>query len=404
MSSRAPFGPAVAQDLEETIRSFSRVLDELRRAHATLSARAERVEADLCRANAELEARVAELEAVLQNLPTGVVVRDVDGRIARANPRALEILGVEADALVGSSDCPGLAGERAGAEPRELARDDGQVLLVAGRYAEIRLDDGRRLGSVEILDDRSQVEAMRARVHRLDKMAALGTMAGGIAHEIRNPLNGARGFAALLAERVEEGSAEGRWARRIIEAVDECNGIVSSMLTLADPERLTLETIDAREWVEETLELCRRDARPELSLSAQVEPLRFVGDRLKLRQALRNLVANAIEAQAGKGAVRVALAREVGGVCVRVQDAGPGIPPALVERVTDPFFTTRAEGTGLGLALVHTIAQLHGGALEIGRRPSPLGGAEVRLRFPEHPMTQPPPSSQHPVRRPATRS
>ena len=404
MSPPARLEPVVARDLEETIRSFSLVLDELRRAHATLSARAERVEADLCRANAELAARVAELEAVLTNLPTGVVVRDVDGRIARANPRSLEILGVEAGALLGSLGCPGLAGERAGAEPRELVRGDGEALLVAGRYAEIRLEDGRTLGSVEILDDRTQVEAMRARVHRLDKMAALGTMAGGIAHEIRNPLNGARGFAALLAERVAGDSPEARWARRIIEAVDECNGIVSSMLTLADPERLTLETIDAREWVEETLEPFRRDARPELRLTAEVAPLRFVGDRIKLRQALRNLIANAIEAQAGGGAVHVALLPEPSGWCVRVQDAGHGIPPALVERVTDPFFTTRAEGTGLGLALVHTIAQLHGGALEIGRKPSPLGGAEVRLRFPEHPLTPTSPPSQHPVRRPATRS
>ena len=108
----------------------------------------------------------------------------------------------------------------------------------------------------------------------------------------------------------------------------------------------------------------------------------FVADRIKLRQAIRNLVANAVDAQPGGGRIEVVLAQEGDDVAIRVSDAGPGIPAEVARRALEPFFTTRADGTGLGLALVHTIAQLHGGRCDIERRPSPLGGATVILRFP----------------------
>lgn len=374
-------------ELEKTIRSFASVLGELRVAHAALAERAERVEADLCRANAELAAKVAELEAVLSSLPTGVVVRDASGRVTRANGPALSILGAEEADLLGSECWPGLAGTDASGEPRTLLREDGQELQVSGRFAAIQLEDGHEVGSVEILDDRTDFEAMREHVHRMDKVAALGTMAGGIAHEIRNPLNAARGYGSLLQQRADEDSVEGRWSRTIVAAVDECNAIVSSLLTLASPEGLNLETIEAGDWIEETLELCRRDAGEgiEHEIRTEITPCTFAGDRIKLRQALRNLVANAMGAQPEGGLVVVSLDTDDQGVHVRVTDAGPGIPAQLHARVGDPFFTTRAEGTGLGLALVNAITRLHGGSLEIRPEPAPEGGADIRIHLPPSP-------------------
>ena len=226
-------------------------------------------------------------------------------------------------------------------------------------------------------------------VHRLDKMAALGTMAGGIAHEIRNPLNAVRGFAALLAERLEEGSKEKLWSRRILEGVDECDAIVSSMLALAEPERVALETLDAREWVSEAVALCRRDMQEgnakRWAITVDVERVSFPGDRIQLRQALRNLLANAVQAQPDGGRVRVVARAERdadgGTLVVHVTDDGPGIPPAVAERAADPFFTTRADGTGLGLALVQVIARLHGGSFVIAPAPAD-GGADVCLCLP----------------------
>ena len=112
----------------------------------------------------------------------------------------------------------------------------------------------------------------------------------------------------------------------------------------------------------------------------------YVGDRIKLRQAVRNLVANAMDIQPDGGRVAVRQFLDGDTVVIRVTDAGPGIPEHLRGRLLDPFFTTRAEGTGLGLALVSTIAQLHGGSLEIGSDKSELGGAEFSLRIPLSPV------------------
>ena len=118
------------------------------------------------------------------------------------------------------------------------------------------------------------------------------------------------------------------------------------------------------------------------SLEFECPDLEVHVDRIKLRQAIRNLVANAIEAQPEGGRVRVSVEARQDEFLVHVHDAGPGVPADLARRVAEPFFTTRAEGTGLGLALVHSIVRLHGGALELSPSPSLCGGAHFVLRLP----------------------
>src|SRR6185436_2638923 len=119
----------------------------------------------------------------------------------------------------------------------------------------------------------------------------------------------------------------------------------------------------------------------------------FLGDRIKLRQAVRNLLENALEAQESAGAraprIEVELSREASELVFRVSDAGPGVPADLRARILDPFFTTHADGTGLGLALVSVIARLHGGTVQCSPRPSDLGGALFVLRIPFQPVDRP---------------
>ncbi|TDJ65885.1 MAG: PAS domain-containing protein [Planctomycetota bacterium] len=388
-------GALALEDVEQAMRSFAHISDRLLDGYDALSKRAEHVEAELCRTNDELERKVHELdavkrhlEAILQSLPTGVVVRDAEERIVRANAAALAILGCGEDDLLGERSCAGLRGAEADGEAREIERPGSEPIVVASRYSPIVAAGGEQAGSVEILDDRTALTRMTERVHQLDKMAALGTVAGGIAHEIRNPMNAIMGFAALLAKRFEPGSKEADWANLIREGVNEADAIITSLLTFADPERLRLETVDPEALIDDAVAAVTRDleragerpARWEIVTRAASHP--FVADRIKLRQAVRNLVANAVDAQPDGGRIEVVLAREGDDVAIRVCDAGPGIPAELAQKVREPFFTTRADGTGLGLALVHTIAQLHGGRLDIERRPSPLGGAAVILRFP----------------------
>ena len=380
---------ARADDPNTIVESLQQIQQTLLASYTHLAERAEKVEVELVATNAELARKVAELdatrahlEAILHALPTGVVVRDERDRIVRTNESACSILGTTSDALVGQTTHEGLRGRSARGESQQYLRGDGEARTIASRWSAIPAG-----GSVEILDDRTEIEHLQERLHAQSKMAALGNMAGGIAHEIRNPMNAVRGFAELLRRELPAEARAQRFATRICEGVDEADQIIASMLTFANPERLALELVDANELCEAAITAAKR-VLPEnapgkewrVVSSTSVPPFR--ADRIKVRQALRNLIANALQAQPDGGAVSVSI--DLDGEYVRfcVQDAGPGIPPALRARVAEPFFTTRAEGTGLGLALVHSIAELHGGRLEVSPCSAPMGGADIAFRIP----------------------
>ncbi len=380
--------------LEQALRVVPGVLERLRAGYAALEARAERVERELVRANAELEREVAQqdalkrhLEAVLESLPCGVLERDADGRVVRVNAAAQRLLGVPARALLERREHPALPAPAADGEPRALVCADGQRRVLASHCATVRSSAGEVVGSLEILDDRTEATALAERLHAADKMAALGTLTAGVAHEIRNPLNAVKGFASLLRRSLAEDELDARrraWVEHVVAGASEMDAIVENMLTFGSPERLRLEEIEPAALLREAIDAARAHGSapaafaPRVACSAPV----FHGDRIKLRQALRNLVENALEVQGDRPRVLLAAEADGADVLLRVADGGPGVPTAVGARVFDPFFTTRAEGTGLGLALVATIARLHGGRAELSPHPSPLGGAEFVLRIP----------------------
>jgi two-component system sensor histidine kinase HydH len=392
-AQRAPAAARPDSELDVAVRDLTALGTSLARSYHALEERAQRVEGELAHANrelarkvAQLDAVTAELEAVLDALPTGVVVRDADGGVVRVNGAALSVLGKARGDVLGSRDAL-LGADGEGGEWREeaLVRDDGARCVVAHRRCEI--GGAGRARSVEILDDRTALVELSERMHALDKLAALGDMAGGIAHELRNPMMAVKGFADLLAKGLQAQEEPLRWAKLIVEGVDEANGILSSMMSLASPDKLVLETIDAAELAREALAMAQRDAgvapqSAEWRFECVTDALRFGGDRIKLRQALRNLIANALQAQGARGAVQVEIALDGETLALRVSDAGPGIPREFARRVLEPFFTTRAEGTGLGLALVERIAELHGGRVNLVPTRGPLGGASIAVCIP----------------------
>jgi len=391
--------PSPTAGIEDIVRSFPLILDNLQRSYKDLETRAVRVEEELCRTNEELEARLRELddvkrhlEAVLDSLPTGVVVRDSEGVIVRANGAAQRILGAAEGELVSKRGHLGLQGDRADSEPHEVVFGDGREAVLASCWSSVRLADGTLSGSVEILQDLTDRTRLAERLHAADKMAALGTLAAGIAHEIRNPLNAVKGFASLLRRKARGEEVE-RWCSRIVDGTSEADAIIENMLSFGSPERLRIERIDPTELLASAAAAALPDGagRDGLRLELDARAPAFLGDRIKLRQAIRNLLANAAEAQGGKGPLKVLLDLDEDEIVVTVSDSGPGIPPAIRSKILDPFFTTRAEGTGLGLALVSTIARLHAGRVVVHSEPSPLGGAEISLHLPY----QPAPSADH---------
>lgn len=363
-------------DLDDATRALIAITKGLEAAYAALERRAERVEAELAHTNRELS-------AILEALPCGVVVRGVDGSVARTNRAATELLGADREAL--DASCILRALESAPGETVDV-EVDGERRRLHSRGATVVASDGGEAGSLVIVDDRTELEALSARLLVQNKMAALGTLAAGIAHEIRNPLNAIGGFAGLLESRLED-AALARWAELIGRGSREIDSIVTGLMTMAGGEGVAATRIDARELVDSAVAqvAAHTESPGRWNIACQVEVDAFEGDDVKLRQALRNLVENAKTAQPEGGSILVRVARVAAerAIVIEVQDDGPGVPHELRARVLEPFYTSRAEGTGLGLALTHTIAELHGGSVHIDDAEAPLGGARFRIHLPD---------------------
>jgi signal transduction histidine kinase len=249
----------------------------------------------------------------------------------------------------------------------------------------------------ELASARAELARKSQELAELRKLVAVSAMAGGIAHELRNSLTAVKGFAGLLSSSLEEGTREHRWASLIAAGAEQANTVLASTLALARAKRLEVQAVDPRELVDTALAAARTETFAEVSVAdgprydvtTIVGAPPFLGDPVQLSQALRNLIQNAFDAQPAGGAVEVELALRGPSVVLRVADAGPGIPEDVRQSVFDPFFTTRAQGTGLGLALVNAIAAVHGGSVELTPVRGPLGGAELSLCIPFHPPPVP---------------
>jgi len=225
------------------------------------------------------------------------------------------------------------------------------------------------------------------RVEKRETLAILGERAATLAHEVRNPLHAIEGFAGLLLRALPEGATGDRtrgYAQSLVRGARELSAIVTGLLDLAKPDRTRREVRDVAAIARRAVELATSglDAEQARALRVSVEagprhdaPV----DEALLLAAIRNLVSNAIEAMPGGGSVRVRVAAERGELVVRVSDDGPGVPRELRERIFAPFETTKARGTGLGLAVVARVAASHGGrvALEPSKR-----GAVFAIRIP----------------------
>ncbi|QDU86484.1 Sporulation kinase E [Planctomycetes bacterium Pla163] len=371
-------------DLDDATRTLVAITHGLKSAYEALEQRAQRVEAELERTNRELA-------AILEALPTGVIVRDGRGTVVRSNRAATELLGATHESLTASEALAALENAPGATVPVTVTGSDGEPVerRLHSRAANVIGQAGEPIGTLVIVDDRTELDALTERLLVQDKMAALGTLAAGIAHEIRNPLNAIGGFAGLLEKRLDEPTAV-RWAGLIGQGSREIESIVTGLVTMAGGESVVATTVSAHELVEAAVDrvLAHTDGASAWSIERDVRVDTLEGDEVKLRQALRNLVDNALVAQPDGGRIVVRVAPASDGsdaVDISVDDDGPGVPAELRKRVLEPFYTSRAEGTGLGLALTHTIVQLHGGSLSIKDASSPLTGARFSLRIPNSP-------------------
>jgi len=351
------------------------------------------VEAINAMAKALLDARSLN-ENILASVADAIVAVDPDGRITAVNPAAEHLYGVvstdvigktyrslfASDARVDSVLLDTLATGRVHAATTiDLPRGD-QTLRINATSSVLRDGDGKRIGAVVVLKDVSERERLMVQVMRADRLAALGELTAGIAHEIRNPLTSIRGFIQYLdeCESLEEWRAYGPL---IIRQVDSLNRIVGELLAFGRPHPPRIGTVDVRHLVEEMAFLARgkSDARIALAFEPDLPTIEADGEALK--QALLNLIINAIQAIPDGGTVTVsARAADDDHVVVTVKDDGVGVAPENLDKVFDPFFSTKPSGTGLGLAMVHRIVDAHGGVITLDSKPGV--GTTIEMRLP----------------------
>ncbi|HTW95696.1 MAG TPA: ATP-binding protein [Tepidisphaeraceae bacterium] len=228
---------------------------------------------------------------------------------------------------------------------------------------------------------RNDLAEKNRQLERRKRLEALGQMAAGMAHEIRNPLGGIQLYASMLAQDLDEMPASLALVRKISVGVKRLEELVSQVLRFAREMKINPAEVDLAGVVDQAVELAQAKFN-ERSIQCETEgprPMPARVDPLLLGQAVLNLLFNAAEACPVGGQVRVQWKNIAGQTRLSVSDNGPGVPVELMDRIFNPFFTTRETGTGLGLAIVHRIVEAHDGTISVSS--SPEGGALFEIRL-----------------------
>jgi len=346
-------------------------------------------------------------ESLYRYAPFGVLAVDREGRIVAANETACRLLGYGVEEMLQEpaalyfrapkGDGHVLPGACAAPEePREVevATKNQDALPVSLRLLPLETESGALGGTLALFVDLRGEKSRDEQWRRRDRLASLGALAAGVAHEIRNPLAGIGASAQILARRLPAGDARTSFATLIVEEVARLDRIVESLLQFARPATPKLARQSLLPALEKAITLMHEPAvRQKVSLVAdrtERVPEIYV-DVDQILQVIVNVLKNAIQAMPDGGEIKVGMAvkrkrlversaigrrasdrlesarpipeQEV--VEIRVHDNGPGIPAATLARVFDPFFTTRAQGSGLGLSICQTIVREHGGVIAV---------------------------------------
>ena len=351
----------------------------------------------------ELETKQADLkdleaftDLVFHSVGTGLIALDGEHRVTALNRAAERITGVSTQAAVGRPwDVFGSGLALSAVEPeidtpdtrpawRELIlrKPGGADVPVRMTFSALRAGDGRRIGLIAACEDLSAIRAMEARMRAADRLASLGRMAANIAHEIRNPLASLSGAVEVLAAGPPDETRE-RLGQIVLKETERLNVIIREFLEYARPAPLSRSEVNVAEILDEVLVLLEHRATPgTLKMIREFPPtLTWSVDRQQFRQVVWNLCLNALQAMPDGGELRVSAAAG-GRLVVRVADTGEGIPADDLGHIFEPFFSTKSDGTGLGLALVHRIVQDHGGDIDVQSRPGVGSAFTVSLPAP----------------------
>ncbi len=328
------------------------------------------------------------LDTVLENLDAAVVLLDAEDRVIATNAAARTMKAVRpAAGGRGQELHPEVARVMAGGrEARDEAHgepvlrpegDGGPAWIV--RDSRVALPEGGE-GRLLLVHDVTRIVDLEERAHRRSRLELLGRMAAEMAHEVRTPLGSLELFAGLLSDELDERSDARELADQLLLGVRRLSATVTRLLGAARGSRGPRRDTELVGLARDTLALVRPVAFSReiaLTLESHEEAVPLCADVEGVRQALLNLLGNALEMTPRGGRVRLTVGTHEDLASVEVSDSGPGVPRDLREKIFEPFFSTREEGTGLGLAVAERVALDHGGTARVGT--SEWGGASFRI-------------------------
>jgi len=331
---------------------------------------------------------------VVEHMPDGLISIDAQGEIVTVNNRVREIFGLR-----------GIADERREIKKKfpsfvaplikslkqkkmviekemEYPVEGGNTIPLAVSAARLISDDKEDLGTVFILRDLREIKALQERVTRSERLAALGSLAAGVAHEIRNPLSSIKGFAQFFLKKNPPGSADHQYSEVMIQEVERLDRVIANLLDYANPKEPAQEQTSLADIIHRSIALIADDAKTrKIDVTEKIEeniaPVKV--DKDQITQVLLNIALNGLDAMNGGGKLAIRCFMDDGkkSVIVEVEDTGHGIPEKELLRIFDPFYTTKKTGTGLGLAIAHRIVENHGGTVSV----KSTGGSGTTFRI-----------------------
>ena len=349
----------------------------------------------------QLRASEARWRAVIDSAVDGIVVIDARGRIEGFNPAAERLFGYAEDDVQGRNVNMLMPSpyhdEHDGYLERYLREGKARIIGI-GREVTGRRKDGTTfplhlsvgemsLGGARkftgILHDLSSRVRLEEQMREQTALAKLGEMAAVIAHEVKNPLAGIRGAIQVIGSRLPAESPEAGVTKEIVARIDALSGLMKDLLLFSRPPRPQPAPVDVARLMAATVELLGADpALKALEVEIGGTPVTIQADAGLLTIVFVNLLVNAAHAMKGQGRIEVLFGGVADTCSIAIRDWGPGIPPDVREKVFTPFFTTKARGTGLGLATARRLVEAHGGRISIDCPPQ--GGTIVTVELPVH--------------------
>ena len=363
--------------LKAAFESFTSAVDKLSKAYSELEKEVARLRRELARENAEKEKLRNYLVSILNSIDLGIVALDKEGKVIVFNRAASrffggkpeEVLGKEGREVLGEGS-PLLA-TLADGSPKHLADvticpSGGEPIQVEISTAPVRDEEGKVIGAVQIVEDVTERKRLEEQMRRSETLSALGEMAVQVAHEIRNPLGAIQLFVGIL-QRELTGDLK-KLADDIASGLRSIEVITSNLLSIARPIKPSLQEADIGQLLDEAISFTIYAIEENgIKLIREYPPrgLKCWVDPERMKQVFLNLILNAIQAMPEGGELRISAAKRGEWIRLEIEDTGCGIPKEHLDKIFNPFFSTKRSGTGLGLYTVDKILRAHGASISV---------------------------------------